>query len=89
MDANLKREAKAILDICQRYGYGNVMEWVSAFYRRFMKEKGLPPEHAYIAVIAAFCDADSKAVKFGQSTREVYDEMVQDFMEGNHETLAD
>lgn len=73
----IKKEALEIRRICETYGYGNVMEWASAFYRYHLKEDGLPPEHAFVPVIPILCDKDDDGVKLGEKTRELYDRMVE------------
>lgn len=83
MDENIKREAKEILDICEKYGFGNVMEWASAFYRCRLKEDGLPPEHAFVPVVPALCDKNDEGIKLGEKTRELYDGMVHYILKGD------
>ena len=85
MNEPIKEEAKAILSICKKYGYGNVMEWASAFYRYTLKEKGLPPEHALVPVIPALCDKNDEGIALGEQTRELYDRMVHNLMERGEE----
>ena len=81
MNESIKREARAIRDICERYGYGNVMEWASAFYRYSLKEVGLPPEHAYIPVLPVLCNENDEGIALGKETRELYDSLVQAVLE--------
>jgi hypothetical protein len=76
------KEAKEINAICEKYGFGSVMEWASAFYRYRLKKQGLPPEHAYVPVILSLCDENHGGIKVGKETRKMYDEMVENIMSG-------
>lgn len=83
MNENIKREAREILNICEKYGFGNVMEWVSAFHRYHLKEDGMPAEHAFVPVIPLLCDKNDEGVKLGEQTRELYDGMVHYILKGD------
>ena len=80
MNGMYRREFEEILSICERYGYGNVMEMASAIWRNKMKENGLPPAHAAIPVIPALCNQNDDGIAIGKQTRALYDNIVHDFM---------
>lgn len=83
MKERARKEAADILAVCNAYGYGNVMEWASAFYRYYLKQKGLPASHASIPVVPLLCNENDEGIKIGASTRDLYDSMVEDIMGEN------
>lgn len=77
-----KSEFIAIKAMCDAFGCGNVMEWVSAIWRHDLAKKGLPTTHADICVVPALCNyPDDAAIRIGEETRQMYDRMVKQFME--------
>lgn len=78
-----KSEFIAIKAICDAFGCGNVMEWASAIWRHSLVKQGIPADHANICVIAAICDnPNDSGIRIGEGTRKLYDQMVEQFMEG-------
>lgn len=59
-------EAIAVKMLGEEIGYGNLMEWASALWRKELKEKGIPANGAFIPKIAEL-SPEQKA----------YDEMVE------------
>lgn len=59
-------EAIAVKMLGEEIGYGNLMEWASALWRKELKENGIPVNGAFIPKIAEL-SPEQKA----------YDEMVE------------
>lgn len=60
-----EREALAVKKLGEEIGYGNLMEWASALWRKDLKDNGLPVIGAFVPKIAEL-----------NKDQEVYDAMV-------------
>lgn len=47
-------ECIEIKTICNKYGYGNVMAWISALWRYEERSKGLPIGHCFVPTCPSF-----------------------------------
>lgn len=47
-----KKEAAAVKQLGEEIGYGNLMEWASALWRKDLKDKGCPINGALVPKIA-------------------------------------
>ena len=47
-------ECLEIKRICEKYGYGNVMEWASALWRRELRKKGYPESGCFVPTCPSF-----------------------------------
>ena len=47
-------ECLEIKRICEKYGYGNVMEWASALWRREFRKKGYPESGCFVPTCQSF-----------------------------------
>lgn len=60
-----KSEAMAVKKLGESIGYGNLMEWASALWRKDLKDHGLPIYGAFIPTIGEITES-----------QELYDAMV-------------
>lgn len=58
-------EAVAVKMLGEEIGYGNLMEWASALWRKNLKERGIPINGAFVPKIAEL-----------SPVQELYDAMV-------------
>lgn len=58
-------EAIAVKMLGEEIGYGNLMEWASALWRKELKEKGIPANGAFVPKIAEL-----------SAGQEIYDALV-------------
>lgn len=77
-----KEEFSEIKSICERYGYGNVMEWASALYRRSLSQEGIPASHASVPIVPSLWEY---GLEVGEPTRKLYDELVEHFLDGGED----
>ena len=70
--ADYDNECLHIKQICDLYGYGNVMEWSSALWRRKFKEKGYPLGACFVPTCPDFIKDEHR----NPEQQKIYDELV-------------
>lgn len=66
-------ECLEIKRICDKYGYGNVMEWASALWRLEAEKKGYPKGGCFVPTCPDFIKDEFKCPK----QHELYDGLVK------------
>ena len=75
----LNDECLAVKVICEKFGYGNVMEWASALWRYNFKQKGYPISACFVPTCPDFIKEEFKC----DATRKNYDNFVEEILKGN------
>lgn len=70
------REAQQVKSLGEQIGYGNMMAFASALWRKMLKDKGYPVSGAFVPTILQFMKQEDIDLTKGE--REMYDEFVRD-----------
>ena len=71
---NYRTECLEIKHICDKYGYGNVMEWASALWRLEAEKKGYPKGGCFVPTCPVFIKDEFK----DSAQQALYDKLVRD-----------
>ena len=74
--SDYRAELIEIKNICNKYGYGNVMSWISALWRYEERSKGLSVEHCFVPTCPSFI----KKKYFNPDSLAFYDWLVDEVM---------
>nr|DAQ72845.1 MAG TPA: hypothetical protein [Caudoviricetes sp.] len=74
-------ECVEIDKICKKYGYGNVMEWASALWRRDMRSKDCQEKGCFVPTCPSFIKPEYQNPK----QHELYDSLVARIFGGERE----
>ena len=77
IDFTYKTECIMVKDICDKLGYGNVMEWASALWRYNAKKNNYPIEGCFVPT----CQSFIKKKYWCLSQQNFYDELVKNSLE--------
>lgn len=66
-------ECLAIENICEKYGYGNVMEWASALWRFKAKKESFPVSGCFVPTCPNFIKEEYRC----PSQQALYDKLVE------------
>lgn len=61
-----------IKKVCEKYGYGNVMEWASALWRREARLEGIPESGCFVPTCPSFIKRKFQDPK----QHEIYDQLL-------------
>lgn len=70
-------EVKAVKELGERIGYGNMMEIASALWRKSAKENSYPVSGAFVPTCLEFIKEDFQDLD--KKGREMYDKMVSEY----------
>ena len=70
-------EVRVTKYLCDAYGYGHIMDLVSALWRRKLAEDGLPTNAAFIPTIETFIRGEH--IRSTKCQARVYDKLVDDY----------
>lgn len=73
----LKAECMEIKRVCERYGYGNVMEWASALWRYNGRKEGFPESGCFVPTCPDFIKPEYQCPE----QHLLYDRIVSKIME--------
>ena len=69
-------ECFEIKKLCGKYGYGDVMEWVSALWRHENRRKGYPESGCFVPTCPSFIKDDCRFPK----QQMLYDTLVNEIL---------
>ena len=84
MEISIVKECHEIKAVCEKYGYGNVMEWASALWRYDYMKKGY--DKMLGACFVPTCPDFIKAKFKCEKSHRLYDDLVERILEGETET---
>lgn len=83
MEISIVKECREIKAVCEKYGYGNVMEWASALWRYDYIKKGY--DKMLGACFVPTCPDFIKAKFKCEKSHRLYDDLVERILEGETE----
>lgn len=83
MEISIVKECHEIKAVCEKYGYGNVMEWASALWRYDYIKKGYGKMLGVCLVPT--CPDFIKAKFKCEKSHRLYDDLVERILEGETE----
>ena len=83
MEISIVKECHEIKAVCEKYGYGNVMEWASALWRYDYIKKGYGKMLG--ACFVPTCPDFIKAKFKCEKSHRLYDDLVERILEGETE----
>lgn len=73
---NYRTECFEVKRICDKYGYGNVMEWASALWRLKAEKENFPTGGCFVPTCPDFIKDEFK----NPEQQKLYDELVRDVL---------
>lgn len=73
--------------LCNVYGYGHMMELISALWRKKLAEDGIPTEAAFIPTITTSVRGEYIRLTVAQSR--LYDTLVKEYFDGKRKDGAE
>ena len=83
MGIGIVKECHEVKAVCEKYGYGNVMEWASALWRYDYMKKGY--DKMLGACFVPTCPDFIKAKFKCEKSHRLYDDLVERILEGETE----
>lgn len=79
MEARLRVEMQAVKQLGDKMGYGNLIGWASALWRRSLREGGFPESGAFIGVCE--CSIKEDRLPYVHKQEAIYDAWIDKLLE--------
>ena len=76
-----EQEIKAVKQLGEAIGYGNMMALATALWRKSLRDKGYPQSGAFIATIYGLLDEEGKRI--ADKELPLYDELIETILKND------